>query len=542
MPAGPRSLPRLVIAALVCCFAACAPTPEAPVPSGGGIVRVFMSADPSSLTMIGKSDANAEILAAQLTDSLVQYDSALTLHPRVAESWELSPDGLTLTFHLREGVRWHDGRPVTAEDVVFTVNKVRDPAVENRAWATQLKDLVEIEAVDDATVRARFALPSGDVLEAFRVPLLPRHLAGADEDLLTGEFSRHPVGCGPFRFVRHLQGQEILLEANDDYWDGRPLVDGLRFRIFPDQRTAFQALLTGELDIMHLTPHLYEEARRSPAANELAFDVFYRLSVWHIGWNQDGSNPFFTDPRVRLAMVLALDRQEFIDNVLGGLGLPGITPFQPGTVWADPALKPHPFDPGRAKQLLDEAGWRDEDGDGTRERDGRPFVFSMMIPASTQKLVDHLAAWQQQSWAEIGVQAEIERVEAQAFRERRGAGQFDAAQGSFHFTPNPDQFYALYHSSAREHGFNFFAVNDPEIDRLLDEGRAATDAGEKREIYFRLQRRLTEVEPLTCLIHFATPVLRRKALTGVRLSPLGYAKTIDGPRLWRYAADRPEDG
>ena len=497
-------------------------------------VRAHLAADPASLSLIGKTDRNTEILAVQITDSLVQYDPEMNLLPRVAESWELSDDRLTVTFHLREGVRWHDGEPVTADDVVFTVNKARDPAVENRSWGPALRELVSVEALDPRTVRARYAEASPDFLETWRLPLLPRHLAERDADLLTGEFSSHPVGCGPFRFVRYTPGQEIVLEANDDYWDGRPGIDRLVFKIFSDQGTAYQALLAGELDIVTLTSGLWQEAQ-DQAGNE-RFEAFSYsiLSVWTIVWNQDGSTPFFTDARVRRAMVMALDRETFAASVVHGQARPGITTYHPDTIWGDRALGPWPYDTAEAARLLDEAGWRDDDRDGQRQRDGQPFRFTLMIPASTQRLNDHIAVWLQQSWAEVGVAVEIEKLEWQAFRERRNAGRFHAASFSLTFTANPDQF-ELYHSDAREAGFNFYGLSDPEIDRLCEAGRREFDEDRRREIYRSLQARLHEQEPLTCLFYFSSPVLHDRRLRGVVPSPMDYYRTTQGPRIWRWA-------
>jgi peptide/nickel transport system substrate-binding protein len=530
-------LPRTVRVALLAALPLLAACAGAEPPDSGAApdrVRVYLSKAPASLSLLGKADTNTEIVAFQITDSLVQYDAELELAPRVAESWRFSDDRLTLTFRLRDGIRWHDGEALTADDVVFTVDKVREPAVENRVWAPMFRDLVELSAPDARTVVARYEVAAPEALEAWRVPLLPRHLAGRDADLVTGEFSRHPVGCGPFRFVRYETDREIVLEANDDYWDGRPAIDQLVFRIFPDQRTAYQALFTGELDFMHMSADLWQEARDSPRAEHLRSGIYHALSVWHIGWNARG-NPFFGDPRVRRAMVHALDRDRFNESVLYGLARPGVTPFHPDTPWADPDLEPLRYDPDEARRLLDAAGWIDTDGDGVRDRDGRPFEFTLMIPASTQKVVDHLAAWQQESWSDIGVRAEIEKLEWQAFRQRRAEGRFDAAEASFQYTPNPDQFYDLYHSAARDAGFNFFGLEDPEIDRLLEQGRRSFDPAIKRETYFELQRRLRELEPLTCLFHFATPVLYDRRLEEVRFNALGYGRTTDGPRLWRRA-------
>jgi peptide/nickel transport system substrate-binding protein len=501
-----------------------------------GTVRVYLSADPASMSLLGKTDANAAEVAAQISDSLVQFDPELRLQPRVAESWSYSDDRKTLTFRLREGVRWHDGRDVTADDVVFTIEKLLEPQLENRVWAPQFSELESIEAPDARTVVARFSRAIPGSLEAWRVPLIPRHVAGDDENFVDGEFAAHPVGCGPFRFVSYERGNEIVLAANPDYWDGPPRMERLVYRIFPDQRTAYQSMIKGDLDLMTLTPNLWREARSSERAAHLEPLLFYRYRLWFQAWRQDGSNPFFSDARVRRALVLALDRERFIESVLDGLARVGINSYTPDPEYADPSIEPVPFDPRQARQLLDEAGWIDRDGDGLRDRDGVPFRFELLIPATAQNLPDQLAAWQQQSWAEIGVATKITKLEWQAFRERRNAGNFQSASFTLNLTPDPDQF-DLYHSSAVDGGYNFGALDDPEIDRLLELGRETFDVAERRRIYSKLQRRLAETEPVTVLFHFATPMMHTRGLQGIVTSPVGYALTTEGPRRWSWSDD-----
>jgi peptide/nickel transport system substrate-binding protein len=529
-----RIAPLSWLACLLLCATSCGSgtTPEARIDAP---VRTTLSADPASLSLLGKMDRSTEILAFQITDSLVQFDETLELRPRVAESWELSADRTTLTFRLRDGVRWHDGQPVTADDVAFTVETVREPATENRTYAPGFEGVSGIEAIDPRTVVAHYETIHPGFLEAWRVPLLPRHLAGRDADLLTGEFARHPVGCGPFRFVSYRPGQEIVLEANPDYWDGAPTIEELVFKIYPDQRTAYQALLLGELDLLKVSPDHWYEAMNSDAADRLDYEVFAPIGVYPLVWNQSGANPFFTDARVRKAMMYALDRETFIETVAHGQARPGVTVFHPDTTWADPQLEPRAYDPELAARLLDEAGWIDHDGDGIRDKDGAPFRFTLLLPVSTMELTRQIALWQQAAWAELGIDAEIERLEFQAFRERRDAGDFDAVSFYIGLTPDPDQFYDLFHSSAARDGWNFYGLNDPVIDELLDEARRTFDPERRRELYGQLQFELYEKEPIGWTFMFNTPILFDRRLRGVEPTPLGIWLTTKGPRLWHWA-------
>jgi len=505
--------------------------------SAPSVVRASLAQDPASLSLLGKSDLTTEIVAYQITDALVRYDPSLRLVPRVAESWSWSDDRTELRFRLREGVRWHDGAPVTADDVVFTVERARDPAVENRTFAGLFRDLATIDAPDPRTVRARFHSASHGALEAFLVPLVPRHLAGKDADLLTGAYSRHPIGCGPFRFVAHRPGQDLELAANDDYWDGRPAIDRLVFKILPDAATSYQALLSGELDLLTVPAALWEEARSSAEAGRFSALSFSTLSVWPVVWNQGSGSPYFRDQRVRQALVHALDREEFARTIGRGLARPGITTFHPDTVWADPDLSPRPYDRALAARLLDEAGWSDSNGDGVRDRNGIPFRFTLLLPTSSRLLTRQIAEWEQQSWASLGVVAEIRQLEWQAFRELRNSGRFDAASYNLLFTPEPDQFWDLFHSSATA-AYNVYGLADPEVDRWLAAGREAVSDDDRRSAYRKLQRRLYELEAVSCTFYFSTPVLHDRRLEGLTPSPIDLWRTTAGPQVWRWAAPR----
>jgi peptide/nickel transport system substrate-binding protein len=206
-------------------------------------------------------------------------------------------------------------------------------------------------------------------------------------------------------------------------------------------------------------------------------------------------------------------------------------------MWADPEVVPLPYDPAEAASLLDEAGWRDADGDGMRERAGRPLAFTLLTPVSQQEMTRRIAAWVQQSLSMMGVRMEIETQEWGAFLERRRAGRFDAVMAMLTFTsPNPDQF-ELYHSSARKDGLNFFGLADPEVDRLLEEGRRTFDPEERKAVYRRLQRRLSDLQPVACLFHLASPVLHDRRLRGLEPSPLDYWTIVPGPRAWSWARE-----
>ena len=524
----------LVVGATVACSG------QAPKQEHAAAVRAALNAYPASLSLIGKTDSASNVIARLVTDSPFQYDASLTLRPRLVRSFEIAQGGKVVTLHLRDGVKWQDGAPLTAKDVVFTVGKVRDPKTEARSYIGQFSDLVSVEAVDPLTVRAVYSKPYADVLDSWTLPIVPEHLAGRDADLLTGEFAKHPVGCGPFRLVKAEPGRRIVLEANPSYWDGRPLLDRISFDVLPDERTSYQALLRGDLDLLGVTPDTFKAAAEAKEAARLRRFVYFPMTAWYVAWNQAGRSPAFADPRVRRAMILALDRESFIRSVLGGLARPGALTYHPDSEWTDPSVKPWPYDPAEAARLLDEAGWTAGAG-GARSKDGKPLAFTLTMPAGTQEVSDRIAAWLQQSLAKIGAAVEIQKLEFKTFLERRRAREFDALMSSLILSPAPDQF-ELYHSSARENGMNFTGLADPEVDRLVEEGRTTFDPVARKAAYARLEARLHELEPISVLFHFAAPVLVDARLRGLKPSPLGLWVVYPGPRQWSWGAPAPAGG
>ncbi len=493
-------------------------------------VRAVLYADPTSLSLLGGTDLNSQIVSHLVAAGLVDYGADMSFRPVLAESWDIAPDGRQVLFHLREGARFQDGSPVTAQDVVFTWSKVRDPSSQARIWYSAFDAVDGVDALDERTVRVRYREPTADLLDAWRVPILPAHAAGLEPKLPDSAFARSPFGAGPFRFVSWTHGRELVLAARA----GAAGISGVRLKILSDERTAYRALLRGEVDVLGVTPDVWREALTDPAAAGLARFIYYRLMVWAVQWNEDGSNPFFADPRVRRAMVLALDRERFVSAVVHGLGRPAATTWIPESGWADPGVRPWPFDPAESSRLLDEAGWTRPPGAAVRERDGVPFEFTLLLPAGSQEIADRCAAWLQQSLSDVGVAVRIERIEFKTYLARLRERRFQAAMGTRSFdSPSPDQF-DLYHSSQRSGGANYAGLADPACDADLEEGRRTLDPERRRAIYARLQRRIHELEPMSCLFQFAQPILHDRRLEGVRPSPMGLYLFDPGPRAWRW--------
>ncbi|MFQ5670305.1 MAG: peptide-binding protein [Acidobacteriota bacterium] len=499
----------------------------------GAVLNAYLSTEPASLNFITQNDHSTRTIGKLICDPLVDFDRGMNLVPRLASSWESEDGGRIVTFHLRPGVRWHDGAPFTARDVAFTLEKVLDPASLATGKRAYFETVTSHQVLDDDTIRIIRREPYARAVQVWEaLPILPRHLY-ASRDFLEASANRSPVGTGPYRFVSWEAGSRIVLRASREYFGPHPGIEAIVFHPLPDPNTRVQALLAGDLDLTSLRPLDRERILAHPDLRRkvrlLTQDTLY---VWYIAWNQDGSNPFFGDRRVRLAMTRALDRQRFVDRILKGLGQVATSLIHP-SMWAfDARITPWSYAPDASADLLAEAGWSDHDGDGLRDRNHTPFRFTLMLPAGNQEVVQ-LATLLQESLRTLGVQMRLRVLEYNLFRRQRDAGLFQAMLNGWMLDPDPDCYEFWHSGQGRGIGLNYVNYHDPEMDRLCEEGRKVVDRSQRRKIYVRVQEILHRDQPNTFIAYRKTLLGLSRRLTGVETSPLSVWGWYPGPLAWR---------
>jgi peptide/nickel transport system substrate-binding protein len=468
--------------------------------------------------------------------------------PRLAASWEHSPDGRVLTFHLRSGVRFHDGAPLTSDDVVFTWERIMDPASRAVGRVDAFLSVEKVEALDPLTVKVTYREPFAPALRGWEIPILPAHLYRG-VDFATAPANRSPVGTGPFRFVSWEAGRRIVLEANRDYWAGPPGLEQFVFAIIPSMDTAFEALLAREVDYARVPSTRVASPGAVPAAERGYQEMRYTPQFfYYIAWRGDGSNPFFADPRVRRALGAALDREGYIRTVLKGLGEMVTSPFtalQPATSLApaDSDTQAHaqalpqarantpPEDPAA---LLDAAGWKRDPATGMRRRGTTPFRFTLLVFSGGE---DHLQFSQvaQENLRRLGVDMRIERLDWQTLWSRLKSGDFQAALSGFVPQADPDSLYGLLHSTQIHGGQNYAAYRDPEVDAWLEAGRRTLDEPARAALYRRVEERIATQQPYAFL--FAPVIVAGVSLRyeGAVISPQGIVGHMPGAWALRPA-------
>ncbi len=476
-------------------------------PAYGDIFIDASIGDASTLLPPLASDAASHSVAGLIYNGLVKYDGDLTLRGDLAESWEVSPDGLTITFKLRRGVKWQDGAPFTAQDVLFTYQTMIDPKTPT-AYSGDYLQVKQAEALDDYTFRVTYPKPFAPALGSWGLAMLPRHLL-AGKDITKSPLARRPVGTGPYKFQEWRAGEKIALTYNPDYFEGRTYLNGYLYVVKPDLATMFLELKAGNIARMGLTPLQYTRQTQYPKFQRLYNKYRYiPFSYIYLGYNQEDTR--FADRRVRQALTHGINRQEIIDGVLMGLGQECTGPYKPGAWFYNPEVPRFPYDPQKARALLADAGWR-PNAQGILEKDGRPFEFTSLTNQGN-KIREDAAVIIQRRLQEIGILVKIRTVEWAAFiKEFIDKGRFEAVLLGWNTGLDPDQ-YDIWHSSKTKPGeLNFIHYNNPQVDALLDEGRHTFDMEKRRRAYFKIQDIIAEDQPYTFLfVPEALPAISKR--------------------------------
>lgn len=478
--------------------------------------------DASSLLPPLAADAASFDVIGLVYNGLVKYDRSMRPVGDLARSFEVSRDCRTVRFHLRPGVRWHDGAPFDADDVAFGWRVMRDPKTRTAYGSDfDLVDRVEARGPLDLVVRYRKPYAPG-LMSWGSLVVLPRHLLEG-RDVNTSDLARHPIGTGPFRFVEWKTQDRIRLEANRDYFEGRAYLDGFVYRVIPDLSTMFLELESGGIDWdPALTPlQFFRQTGGETFARSYAKVRFLTFSYTYLGWNL--RDPLFADRRVRQALTMGIDKEELVRGVLLGAGVPAYGPYKPDHWVYAPGIEGRfPFDPTAARALLAEAGWRpDPRLGGTLVRDGVPFRFTI-VTNSGNDLRLRAAQIIQRRLLDLGVAVRIRTVEWAAFLsefiEKR---RFQAVILAWQLGPEPDQFQIWHSSQQGPHQSNFLSYANPEVDRLLEAGRTTCDREERLRIYRRFQEDLVEDQPVTFLYFGEALNALHRRIRGVDPAPIG---------------------
>ena len=453
-------------------LAACGDKNTAEVKTEEGTTLVYGSGDYTRINPAMDEHGEINVL---LFNGLTAHDGDNQVVPGLAESWDYDETTYTYTFHIRDGIRWHDGEPFTAKDVQFTIEAIMDPdnGSEN---APNYEDVEEITVVDDQTISFRLAEPNVAFLEYMTMAVLPSHLLEG-EDMQESDFFRHPVGTGPYKLERWDVGQSIVLTKNEDYYLGAPNIDTVIFKIVADDNAQAMQLESGELDLALLDP--------KNAANfegRDGFTCYDMTTADYRGILFNFANDYWTENRDLIpAICCALDRQAIIDSVLLGQGMAAYSPLQRNR-YNNEDVERYDYDPDRARQILEDAGCVLGD-DGFYTRNGEPVGFTISVMAGEQDRIDIAQAAAQQL-REVGIQCTVE-IPAQM----DWGGQMACLIGWGSPFDADDHTYKVFGTGK---GANYSSYSNEKVDEYLTLARQSDDPAVRGEYYGKFQEELAK--------------------------------------------------
>ena len=524
----------LALAALALALAACrsSESDRASTAAAGGTMVISVPADADFLLPPLIASLQGKQISDMLFDHLAEIGERMNtvgdqgFEPRLARSWDWSKDSLSIAFHLDPRARWHDGAPVRAADVKLSYELFTDPAVASPV-APLFGNVDSIGVRDSLTAVAWFKqrAPEQFFELVYNLAIVPEHLLGkvSRADLRTAEFNRRPVGTGRFRFVRWEPRQTIELVADTANYRGRAKLDRVIWTISPDFNTGVTKLFAGEADFWEiLRPENVAELARHP---ELKTMPYATLSYGAMLLNQKEPgnrrqpHHIFSDVGVRRALTMALDRQAMLENVFKGQAVVPIGPVTRALATWDSTVPVIRHDAAAAARLLDSLGWKDANGDGVREKNGRPLAFTLLVPNSSQSRVQ-LSILIQEQLKQVGAKVDVERLEFNAFSQRMIGRDFDAVMNTWVIDPTPSSIRQSWSGSAARatESSNYASYENPALDAAVDSATASFDPAKAKAFYRRAYTILAEDAPAVWLYEprFTAGIHRRIQPTGLR--------------------------
>ncbi|RLD18087.1 MAG: peptide-binding protein [Caldiserica bacterium] len=473
--------------------------------------------EPSILNPILATDSTSGDINSLIYNGLVKYNENLELVGDLAERWEIKDGGKKIVFHLRKGVKWHDGVEFTSKDVIFTYKKLTDPDVLT-PYSSDFKIIKKVEAPTPYTFIVYYEKPFAPSLESWGIGIVAAHIY-REGNFNTHPRNRNPVGTGPYKLEKWKASEYLILKANDDYFEGRPYIDKVVYRIIPDSSIQFLELRKENIDLMGLTPFQWKFLKKKDFLSNFRKYRYPSFSYTYLGFNL--RNELFKEKKIRRAIAMAIDKKELIDAVLFGLGKPATGPFPPQSWAYNSDVKDIEYNPEKAKRILEELGWKDTDGDGILEKDGKKFHF-VVLTNQGNKQREIAALIIQENLRKIGIKMDIRIVEWSSFIHNFiETRKFEAVILGWALSRDPDQFSIWHSSEDKEGGYNFIGYKNKEVDKLLEIGRTTFDFEKRKKIYRKIHKILNEEQPYCFLYVPDNLVVLHKRFKNVKLTKAG---------------------
>lgn len=473
------------------------------------MVIAFDTAPTHLDSRIGNDQASGRIFDL-IYAGLVKFTVDSGHAPDLAERWEVSEDGRTITFHLRPNLTFQDGRPLTAKDVEYTYESLMADEF-NSPKKSGYAAVESFEAPDDRTFVIRFTEPNAGILDNLTLGVVP---IGADPDA----YQTRPIGAGPYRVTDFQIDDRVVLEAFDGFHGGAPGIKQIVIRVIPDATTRILEMRRGSIDFaLNSIPFDAVSQFRENDQFEVAAEpgAVYQYLAFNL------RNTQLRNERVRQAIAHAIDRERIVNDLLLGYGQVANSMLPPAHWAYAPNLSEYPYDPARAKQLLDQSGFRDPDGDGPQKR------FSLTYRTSTDQEANQQAQMIQQMLGQVGIEVNIQSNEFATFYDDIQKGNYEMFSLRRAGVSDPDFYSIIFHSeSMPPEGQNRGFYVNSKVDALLEQARATFDQQRRKELYQEVQRIVAQELPYVSLYHRSNVAIMDGDLTGYEMYPSGFLLAI----------------
>jgi peptide/nickel transport system substrate-binding protein len=520
-------------AGILCALLLCACVgSESPAPkSTGGTLVISTGGDPDILVPPLLSSVQAAQIVGLVYDRLANIGDSLNIlndagfTPRLADHWTWGPDSLSIAFHIDPRARWHDGTPVRSNDVRFTFQSTTDSTLGSGTTAL-IANIDSVTTPDSATAVFWFhaRTPEQFYDATYQMPIMPEHIwqGIAPAGWRGSAPAKHPIGSGQYRFVRWIPGAAVELAADTANYRGSPRLSRVIWSIAPDFNTAVTRFLSGETDFFEALrrENLPEVAKHPELRLKQYRGLSYIFAQFNLRDPADHSRPhrIFGNRELRRALTMATDRGALVRSVYDSLAIPALGPTVRAYPTTDSNLAQIPFDLARARQILDSLGWRDANGDGIRERNGRPLQFSLIVPGTSRPRVQ-LAVLLQEQLRQAGVKVDVEQLDFPVLIERERKRAFDAAIGQWSTQPSPGSVRGSWGTagSRASSGTNYSSYENPAFDANVDSALSSFNPAARKAYFTKAYETIIQDAPA---IWIAEPVPTVGYHSRLQLAPL----------------------
>ena len=487
------------------------------VPAAGGVFREGVVGAVQYLNpLLAEYNPLDQDVSSLIFEGLTRENGLGKLEPVLADAWSVSADGRVVVFALRQNVKWSDGAPFTADDVIFTLNLIRSPDFPgNAAWQSAWQG-VKIEKVDDYTLRFTLdeAYPSFLYYTTFGI--LPRHiLKGVSaRRLLSHPFNLSPIGTGPFK-LQEATNRHLLLARNPRYAGQPSRITQVEFKFYSDAEALYRAFARKEIDALGQFTQRSIARLESEGNAQLFSGVLPRQGIVYLNLQKPEALPFFQDAALRQALMMLLNRQAMIDAAMGGRAILANGPFLPWSWACNPAQSWPDYNPAQAIEILDAAGWVDSNGDGILDKDGQPFAFTLLV--SNNPVQRRVAKNLAQQWQKAGIAVSVQPDDDEPAQLQ--ARQFEAALIEVELLGDPDP-YPFWHQSQIETGQNFAGWDNTPASEALEAGRMTLEQAQRIAPYYTFQQIFAQELPSLPLYHPVYTYAVQDTVKNAQLPPL----------------------